>query len=98
MTSLKPRGKVRLKLLVPGIAAGSLLLACDDPSSPFAELDGVLAYSEPGAIHVLDLSDGTDEIIYSAQTGTDIRNPTWRPILPTAPMEDRRTGVKEDCT
>jgi len=57
----------------------SIALACEDPITPFEEVDGVLAFTDHGTIHVLDLSDGYAEIIHSAVAGTEIRNLTWSP-------------------
>jgi Tol biopolymer transport system component len=65
--------------LVSGIVLCCIPLACDDSLSPLSGVDGLLAYSEPGRIHVLDLSNQQDNLVYTAQTGTDIRNLTWAP-------------------
>jgi Tol biopolymer transport system component len=70
---------VRMCALVSGIILSCIQLACDDSFSPVSELDGLLAYSEAGRIHVLDLSNQQDNLVYTAQTGTDIRNLTWAP-------------------
>ena len=70
---------VHVRLLVCGAVAGSILSACESPSGPAEEVDGVLAYSEAGTIHVLDFSNQTDNVIYRVEPGTDIRNLTWAP-------------------
>jgi Tol biopolymer transport system component len=71
--------KVAMYALMAGVVSCSILAACEDASSPVAEGDGMLAYTEPGAIHVLNLSNSTDNIIHNAEPGTDIRNLTWAP-------------------
>jgi len=70
---------VRVRTLVAGALAGSALFACENPGSPFAEADGVLAYTDAGSIHVLDLANRADDVIHTAEAGTDIRNVTWAP-------------------
>lgn len=56
-----------------------LTLACDDFLGPVTQLEGVLAYTEPGKIHVLDLETQQDDLIYTAPAGTNIKSLTWAP-------------------
>lgn len=70
---------VRLFVVVLGSSFCCLTLACDDFLSPIGTLEGKLAYTEPGRIHVLDLETQQDDLIYTAQTGTDIKSLTWYP-------------------